>query len=192
MDEIRNILNPKDVDVVIYHHPCVDGYASAFVAKLFLGNVIFIPKKINNIPIDYTKIINKNVIMVDIVTDDYKEIKKYAKNLVILDHHITNKEKLKDISYAYFDMTKSGVGLAWQYFFNTDEKMPLFLRCIMDRDIWTWIYPESRNFTDGLYDELDLDDLEFDILLNLMEESVNKSNLIFMKYSKNARILQFK
>jgi len=188
MDEIRNILNPKDVDVVIYHHPCVDGYASAFVAKLFLGNVIFIPKKINNIPIDYTKIINKNVIMVDIVTDDYKEIKKYAKNLVILDHHITNKEKLKDISYAYFDMTKSGVGLAWQYFFNTDEKMPLFLRCIMDRDIWTWIYPESRNFTDGLYDELDLYDLEFDILLNLMEESVNKSNLIFMKYYKLGEI----
>ena len=52
----------------------------------------------------------------------------------------------------------------------------------MDRDIWTWIYPESRNFTDGLYDELDLDDLEFNILLNLMEESVNKSNLIFKFY----------
>jgi oligoribonuclease NrnB/cAMP/cGMP phosphodiesterase (DHH superfamily) len=184
MEKIRNIIDPKDIEVIIYHHPCVDGYSSAFVAKLYVSKVICIPKKINNMPIDYNLIKGKNVLMVDIVTDDYQQVKEHAKNLIILDHHITNKDKLKGCEYAYFDMNKSGVGLAWEYFFRTDEKMPLFLKCIMDRDIWTWIYPESKHFTEGLYDELNLDDLDFNIFMDLMDEYLNKNENkpIFMKY----------
>ena len=183
MEKLREIIDPKDIEVVIYHNPCVDGYSSAFVAKLYVSKVICIPKKINNVPIDYNLIKGKNVLMVDIVTDDYQQVKEHAKNLIILDHHVTNKDKLQDCVYAYFDMNKSGVGLAWEYFFRTDEKMPLFLKCIMDRDIWTWIYPESRNFTDGLYDELNLDDLDFNIFMDLMDEYLNKdeNKPIFMK-----------
>ena len=184
MLEVRDLVDPKDIDVVIYHHPCVDGYSAAFVAKLYVPNIKLIPKKINNTPINYDDIKGKNVLMVDIVTDDFEEIKSHAKNLIILDHHISNQKKLENISYAYFDMKKSGVGLAWEYFFKNDDKMPLFLKAVQDRDIWTWIYPESRNFTDGLYEELDLDDLTFTIYTNLMDEYLEKNDKrpLFMKY----------
>ena len=184
MDKIRDLVDPKDIEVVIYHHPCVDGYSAAFVAKLYVPNIKLIPKKINNTPINYDDIKDKNVLMVDILTEDYEQIKSYAKNLIILDHHVTNQKKLADVSYAYFDMNKSGVGLAWEYFFKTDDKMPLFLKAVQDRDIWTWIYPESRNLTDGLYEELELDDLKFEIFTNLMDEYLNKipERPLFMKY----------
>ena len=184
MDKLRDLVDPKDIDVVIYHHPCVDGYSAAFVAKLYVPNIKLIPKKINNTPINYDDIKDKNVLMVDILTEDYEQIKSYAKNLIILDHHVTNQKKLVDVSYAYFDMNKSGVGLAWEYFFKTDDKMPMFLKAVQDRDIWTWIYPESRNLTDGLYEELELDDLKFEIFTNLMDEYLNKipERPLFMKY----------
>ena len=184
MNKLYELVDPKDIDVVIYHHPCVDGYSSAFVAKLARSDIQLIPKKINNTPINYDDIKGKNVLMVDIVTDDYEQVNSHAKNLIILDHHVTNQKKLADIPYAYFDMHKSGVGLAWEYFFKTDEKMPFFLKAVQDRDIWTWIYPESRNFTDGLYEEVDLDDLTFAIYMDLMDEFLEKNldRPLFMKY----------
>jgi len=184
MEQIRELVDPKDIDVVIYHHPCVDGYSAAFVAKLSVAGIKLIPKKINNTPITYDDIKGKNVLMVDIVTEDFEQIKSFAKNLIILDHHVSNQKKLVDVPYAYFDMHKSGVGLAWEYFFKTDEKMPLFLKAVQDRDLWTWIHPESRNFTDGLYEEVDLDDLSFKIYMDLMDEFLEKNpeRPLFMKY----------
>lgn len=56
MEKIRNIIDPKDIKVVIYHNPCVDGYSSAFVAKLYVSKVICIPKKINYIQSNYLDI----------------------------------------------------------------------------------------------------------------------------------------
>lgn len=184
MLEVHELVDSKNIDVVIYHHPCVDGYSAAFVAKLNIPNIKLIPKKINNTPINYDDIKGKNVLMVDIVTDDFEEIKSHAKNLIILDHHVSNQKKLLGIPYAYFDMKKSGVGLAWEYFFKTDEKMPLFLKAVQDRDLWTWVHPESRNFTDGLYEEVNLDDLSFSLYTNLMDEFLEKNDErpLFMKY----------
>ena len=72
--------------------------------------------------IDHLQKEGKNVLMVDIVTDDFEKIKEKAKNLVILDHHKTNQAKLEGINYAYFDMHKSGVGLAWEYFYGNEEQ----------------------------------------------------------------------
>jgi len=184
MEKLRQIIDPKDIDAIIYHHPCPDGYSAAFVASLYIPGIILIPTKINPTPLDYELIKDKNVIMIDIVTHDYEVIKSHAKNLIILDHHLSNQKKLENVPFAYFDMHKSGVGLAWEFFFKTDDKMPLFLKAVQDRDIWSWSQPESRNFTDGLYEELDLDDFAFTIFTNLMDEFLEKipERPLFMKY----------
>ena len=163
-------VDPVTIQVVIYHNPCQDGYSAAFVALFHL--VIKLGLKLELIPsyisddIDLEKVAGKNVLMVDIVSPNFKEIKAAAKSLVILDHHRTNEEDLKDIPYAYFDMNKSGVGLAWEYF--SQEPIPLFLACVQDRDIWTWKIPESRCFCDGLQALVDFSDKEFVILKELM------------------------
>jgi oligoribonuclease NrnB/cAMP/cGMP phosphodiesterase (DHH superfamily) len=155
MDKFKNLKNL--IDTVIYHDPCQDGFSAAWVAYHYNKNIKLIPKRINADPIEPELYIGKNVLMVDIVTNDFKEIKQKANNLLILDHHITNQESLKDIDYAYFDMHKSGVGLAWEFFFG-DEPIPKFIACIQDRDIWTCKIFDAKAFCDGLYNMLTIDD----------------------------------
>lgn len=125
MQNLRKIKN--EIDVIVYHSPCMDGFAGFWVAQHYLKNIlgreiIGIPKAIDNIPIDENLYTGKNVLMVDILTKDYKTILAKAKNLVILDHHKTSKEFLESdpnyTNYAYFNMDKSGAGLAWEYFFE--------------------------------------------------------------------------
>ena len=65
--------------------------------------------------------------------------------IVILDHHITAQEALKDVPYAIFDMNQSGVGLTWSYFFP-EEQLPHFLAMIQDRDLWRWQLQGSKEF----------------------------------------------
>jgi len=183
MDRIKQIIKPSDIDIVIYHHPCVDGYSAAFIAFKCLAiysktKTTLMPKGFNSSPTNLELVKDKNVLMVDIVTSDFQEIKSVAKNLIILDHHKTNQAALKDIPYAYFDMHKSGVGLAWEYF-TYDEKIPLFLECIQDRDLWTWTIADSRNFCDGLYELIDLNDKTFKLLNDLWNDRVPKFKEVY-------------
>jgi len=186
MEHIRDICNPYEVNVVIYHHVCMDGFASAFVAKLFLEeageHVELIPKRLDGKPLDVKNFKNKNVLMVDIVCENFKEIKENCESLIILDHHKTNQDKLAGIDYAYFDMNKSGVGLTWEYFFY--KEMPLFLECIQDRDLWTWKNEKSRNFCDGLYELMDFTNQDFTIFYKLYSKYLldNTDKNEFKKY----------
>ena len=172
MRELKN-----EFDCVIFHYPCSDGLSSAFVVKKWYEengkNIELIPKMINNDTIDTILYEGKNVLMVDIVTCDFEEIKKKAKNLVILDHHKTNQDKLIDIDYAYFDMNKSGVGITWEYFHGSEE-MPKFLLCIQDRDIWTNKIQESNSFCTGFANMVNMED-DINSKLSLHDELYNNS-----------------
>ena len=143
-----------DIDTVIFHNPCMDGFGSAHIAAKYFKDkhgreVRLAPTHIGD-TVDESLYIGKTVLMVDILTPDYLKIKEKAKRLIILDHHKTNQKDLAGFDCAYFDMHKSGVGITWEYFYD-DTPMPLFLQCIQDRDIWTWIVPESKYFCDGFY-----------------------------------------
>ncbi len=151
-------LMSKQKDIVIFHYPCQDGTASAWVVYKWHNDFVlpqpeFIPAEPSTFDETlYEKVVGKNVLMVDIAYS--KEIieKLYAKckSLVILDHHKTNKDELKDMSYATFNMEKSGVGLAWEHFYPNFE-MPLFLQMIQERDLWKWVIPDSRDFCEGMF-----------------------------------------
>lgn len=45
--------------------------------------------------------------------------------------------------YTRFDMQKSGAGLAWDFFFQNEERPELINR-IEDRDLWKFRYPDTR------------------------------------------------
>jgi len=151
MNELKKFRD--DIDTVIFHNPCMDGFGSAHIATRYFKDthgreVRLAPTHIGDV-VDEESYIGKTVLMVDILTPDYLKIKEKAKNLIILDHHKTNQKELTGCDFAYFDMNKSGVGITWEYFYDTP--MPLFLQCIQDRDIWTWTVPESKYFCDGFY-----------------------------------------
>lgn len=153
-------MNPKEINIIIYHHPCPDGIASAWVASKYAS--------IHNIQYKYVgigtnssstftpelteDIKGKTILFVDYAPtkNQYIIAKELAKKIYILDHHKTNEAEYKDKENTVFDMNKSGVGLAWSFFFP-EKEMPIYLRMVQERDLWKFTLPNAREFTTGLY-----------------------------------------
>ena len=91
------LLLPKDVDMIIYHGKCMDGYSAALACYIFNNrsteNIIFHPAYHGQSPPDVK---NKNVLICDF---SYKKhflalMMTQVKTLLILDHHISAKNEL--------------------------------------------------------------------------------------------------
>jgi oligoribonuclease NrnB/cAMP/cGMP phosphodiesterase (DHH superfamily) len=151
-------LQPKEVDYVIYHHPCTDGFGSAFIAWKYLSTnfpqrqVIYYPAAVgSNPPNDLT---GRNVLICDF---SYRypvlmEMLGKVKKLLILDHHKSSQKELANVpnEYKVFDMGHSGVGLTWKYFFPK-EPVPRLVEYIQDRDLWTNQLPHIHEFAAWFY-----------------------------------------
>jgi oligoribonuclease NrnB/cAMP/cGMP phosphodiesterase (DHH superfamily) len=144
----------KIYDTVVFHYPCQDGLASAWVVyhyhKIHNQNIELYPIQ-HGTPLDINKLTNKKVLFCDYSpsVEILEQLETKTTRLCILDHHISAKLALENKSYAIFDMNKSGAGLTWEYFFS--EPIPDFILMIQDRDLWTWKLPKSRAFTSAFY-----------------------------------------
>lgn len=155
-------INPSDINVVLFHAGCPDGTGSAFSFYLYhkkhnIRNVIYYGvKHYQSYPKELIK--NKNVIIADFSYNKNTtiDLAKHAKNVVILDHHETTYNNLKDIEKVtdnvslIYDSERSGAQIAWDYVFNYEPR-PLFIEYIADRDLWEWKLPESKNINTGMY-----------------------------------------
>lgn len=66
--------------------------------------------------------------------------------LVVLDHHESSQEDLVGAPYGFFDLSKSGALLAWEYFFP-EERAPLACLLVNDYDMWHWHFePHTSAF----------------------------------------------
>ena len=152
ISEAREYLNPKDVQVVVYHKNCQDGMAAAMCAWRLLGEIKYIPMQYNDKISDH-HYFDKNVLLVDFSWDvkTLQSVRKIAKKVMILDHHRSAIEKLDEIEGCFFDISESGASLAWMYFFNNN--VPMFIEYIKDRDIWKWEFREkSEPLYYGIFD----------------------------------------
>lgn len=153
----------------IYHGGCDDGFAAAWAVRRALGDEVeFYPGVYQKNPPPYE---DRDVIFVDF---SYKRpvldvMAKFAKSILILDHHKTAEEDLREFQipghlmpcpgikpwrpksgiHALFDMNKSGARLAWDYF-HPDTLPPLALLYIEDRDLWRKSMPDGDEFTIAL------------------------------------------
>lgn len=146
------MLDPKDIDFVIYHGPgctdgCTDGFMSAVSVMLYVNNskeVTYLPAQYDSIPPDVS---GKNVLICDfsykynVITDMIKK----ANKLLIIDHHVTSAENLKDINplNKIFDINHSGAYLTWKYLFG-QEKIPKLVQYVEDYDLWKFELPHSK------------------------------------------------
>ena len=133
---------------VLYHSNCYDGFGAAYAAWKTLGDTA------EYIPVSYSKpppIMNPGSI-VYIVDFSYKRdvlIELSKQHLVVvLDHHKTAMEDLKDLNNQLnlnvtFDMNKSGAMLAWEYF-HPNVNPPKLIQLIQDRDLWQFKIPGSK------------------------------------------------
>lgn len=160
-------LEQSNKPLVIYHAGCYDGFASAFVAWLYFGegNVDFYPAMYGSEP-PFNKIIEaSDVYIIDFSYSEQYMVRIHEKlrgHLVVLDHHKTAKEALNSFRVDYikcaqchieFDMNRSGVGMAWDYFFPTggfifaktfSKGRPWLISYIQDRDLWKFDLTRSK------------------------------------------------
>ena len=158
-------MNNKNI-FVLYHKNCLDGFGSAFICWLKFGDrAEYIPVQYNEEP---PNVSGKELYIVDFSypRDILLEMKKKALSIVVLDHHKTAEESLKDLDFTIFNMEKSGVGITWEYFYKNQE-MPMFLQYIQDRDLWKFEFGNTtKAFTKVLYDIVGFDFNEWKKLLS--------------------------
>ena len=68
---------------------------------------------------------------------------------MVIDHHKTAQEQLKDFDHCVFDMNKSGARLTWEYF-NPGKKVPKVIQLVEDRDLWRFELEDSKAFEVGI------------------------------------------
>ena len=128
--------------IVGYHNACNDGFGAAYVAYLhykklgMLGQVEFVPINPKSTPdVDVT---DCDVVIFDTCLDKEALHKwnEVAHSFKVIDHHISNQREFGHLDYCHFDMTHSGVGLAWRHY-NPDIAPPWWVNYIEDRDLWT-------------------------------------------------------
>lgn len=150
-------MQPCEVEYVIYHGNCSDGFGSALCAHIFFKELdqseknkpVYHPGKFGILPpLDDIK--NKCVLICDFSykKDQLQKLLSVVKKLLILDHHKTAKDDLKDLpdENKVFRMDHSGAYITWRYFFR-NRKVPLGIRYIEDNDIWKKEMPNTYEFT---------------------------------------------
>lgn len=164
MQALKTILDPADVNLIVYHANCSDGFGAALCGYLIHGDKInyyaakyLQPGKddltlLKSIDFLRSKGVDPKILMVDF---SYQrpfllKLKSMVSSLIVLDHHETAMKDLSDLEFCHFDMKKSGARLAWEYFFPT-QPAPLVIRYIEDRDLWKWEMPKSREFSAAFY-----------------------------------------
>jgi hypothetical protein len=164
-------------DICIYHFPCDDGFASAWVARKRWPDIVMAPTNYGQMfpDVDFR---GKNVLIADFSykPDAISELMMSygARSIVMLDHHKTAQDDLKDFQIiplgAQFtaDAVEALLGAAHALgrppviarfdmehsgaaltweFCFPDEPVPVFIQFIEDRDLWHFRLKETRAFS---------------------------------------------
>ena len=168
---------PSEVNFVIYHANCTDGFGAAYAAWKLLGDdAQYYAAKHGDPP---PKVSGKTVAILDF-SYDHATIKKMiseSDDLIVIDHHKSAMAELKGIPNVRFDLNHSGAVLAWN-FFHPNVDPPKFIRYIEDRDLWNWQLPLSREFSAAL----DTVPKEFSAYLNFESELVFENAILNGKH----------
>jgi oligoribonuclease NrnB/cAMP/cGMP phosphodiesterase (DHH superfamily) len=148
----KSVSDPSNVNLVLYHDKCPDGFGAAFAAWKKLGDnaqYIGCDHGSSTVP----DVHNKIVVILDFSfkRDILFSMIKSARQLLVIDHHDSAEKELKDIpdEYKIFDMTHSGAILAWN-FFHPSILPPHILLYVEDRDLWTWKLKDAEEICAGL------------------------------------------
>ena len=198
--------------IVSYHGACVDGSTAAAVCKKKFPDAEFVPvrhRKDEEAKNSLLSLIEKYKEHTLYMLDNpffARELAQKSRELIILDHHIGEKENLKEIEAEFenvkyiFDNDKSGASLAWQYFFP-DKEIPPFIKYVEAGDIWKKEGIEKEVDLVETYASIYLDNL--DKYIEMIDEDINKifeiakpiveyKDMLVDYYLRNARALHIK
>jgi uncharacterized protein len=166
----------KPPTVVLYHAECADGFGAAWALWRQFPAARFLPVKHGNPPPPGLK--DQHVVIVDFsyTRETLETMAERAKELLVLDHHITAEQALAGLPYAYFDMKKSGAVLAWEW--AHDLPVPWLLDYIQDKDLWTWALPLSREINAAIASHL----FEFQIWNHFKQKELEQEGRAILRY----------
>jgi uncharacterized protein len=146
---------------VLYHKSCNDGLGAAYAAWLKFGEqATYIPVQYKQAPPEIESGTDVFIVDFSYPREVLEEIKNASTSLVVLDHHKTAMDDLKDFPGAMFDMNKSGARLAWEYF-HPDKDVPELIELVEDRDLWRFKLPDTNAVGAALYLEKDFRNLQY-------------------------------
>lgn len=213
-----NELQIQDAEEIlcIYHFPCQDGFAAAWAMRHHMprANIRFIPTKYGDPPPDVT---GKIVYVLDFSypREVVAHMIQTSKKFLLLDHHKTAMENLvgldSEFNYKYtegmtrytsekghicLDMSRSGAGLAWDYFSLTlangklPRPRPKLIDHIEDRDLWRFNLKGTREIIASLF-SFEYDFEQYDGLMFRVEpEYLHTEGIALMrKHMKDIREL---
>lgn len=135
---------------ILYHAQCSDGFGAAWAAWLKFGDrAIYTPVQHGAPPPEVPT--GHAVFLLDFSysRETTVALRERVRELHVLDHHHTAAKELEGLDYAVFDNEKSGAVLAWERF-HPGEAVPDLLRYVMDKDLWRFELPRSREVAAGL------------------------------------------
>lgn len=206
IEEAREYLKPEEINIVIYHHPCSDGFGGRWVAESYLrknavGNVYYIGANYGEEPFDNTE--GANVLIIDFSYEPeiIQNMLSKVNKLLILDHHASAERKLINFpDNSFFDMKHSGAWLAWKYFYPND-KVPKLINYIQDRDLWINELPGTEAFSLYLqtfvqfrfesYNEF-YDDNNVDLAIKQGKPMILYRDQMVRQFAGNAKLIETK
>lgn len=155
-----------DADVIIYHDNCDDGFGCAWIADRKWPGIPRVPTNYGQ-SFSFENFRGQNVLIADFSFSDNELIKlvEIANSVIVLDHHKTAETELHEFIVtdlgscenvhtiatehyilAHFDMERSGAALTWDFCFPNDPA-PVMVQFIEDRDLFRFIFRETKPFT---------------------------------------------
>ena len=159
--------------IVFYHGECPDGFSAAWAAWKKLGDSAqYVALTYRMKPFEDLQ--GKEIYFLDFSyeADVFKKLVANNTSVTVIDHHASRVEDIKHASKFVFDNDHSGAVLAWNYF-HPNQKPPMFLKYIEDRDLWNWKLDNSHELTASI----DSFDMSFDVWDGLVMDFENVSTL---------------
>lgn len=130
--------------VVLYHGGCHDGFGGAWAAWKKFKN------KAEYIGVEHGKaipegLVGKDIYCIDFCYDaaDMAALLAANKKVVVLDHHVSQRDVVGISTEHIYDNDHSGSVIAWHYFFP-DQPVPKLLKHIQDIDLWRLAIPHTQ------------------------------------------------
>ena len=162
---------------VLYHGGCPDGFGGAYAAwKKFGDTAEYIPVK-HGRPVP-EGLEGRKLYFVDFCypQEIMDNIVKTVTSVVVLDHHLGNRDVVENISEHIFDEKRSGATIAWSYF-HPDIPIPLLLKYVEDGDLYAFKLPDSRAVIAYTYAQPFHFDV-WDMLAEKLENAAERSFLV--------------
>lgn len=169
MDALRTKLSPEDVNFIVYHSECSDGFGAALCGYLTSKTITFYPgyftpnrddqklmEQLEKHKSESKEPINLLILDFSYSRDFMIKLSKFVDKLLLLDHHESAEKDIGDLDFCYFESNRSGCTLAWEYFMGNTDYPELLIR-IEDRDLWRWQVPQNKEFTSAFYNLVPFD-----------------------------------